>query len=335
MLITLIVPFYNEEQHLSRSIRSILQQTFADYEVLFVDDLSTDGSYALAEQLIHGDERFRLIQNEQKGLFHARNKALAEARGEYICFLDADDELLPDYLSELYTDIQQADADLVVQGFTRIRKDRQEVMSVYTPGVYDLMESAQAAFSSFDVSSLSNVFAKLYRRSIILDHHLLFSPHVYMCEDMFFVVSYISFCRNLLLSSANNYHYIAHGESMSTRYWDYETERQSFFELRKVWDSLFSSYHCPALQTSFGSFYGPYLHRLVFSGLTHPISKKYQKQNIVDIECKFLDEYALNYRPWTKFTRFLKWVIVHRHYRLYLLLVRLAFIRYGIKVRYV
>lgn len=335
MLISLIVPFYNEEQHLTLSIRSIQQQTFTDYEVLLVDDLSTDRSYLLAEQLTQGDERFHLIRNEQKGLYHARNKALAVAQGEYICFLDADDELLPDYLSVLYADIQQTDADLVVQGFTRIKKTHQEVLSVSAPGFYDLTMSAQSAFTSFDVSSLGNVFAKLYRRSIIQNHHLGFSPHVYMCEDMYFVVSYLSVCHSLYLSSANNYRYIAHGESMSTRYWDYETERQSFFELRKAWDDLLSSDPCPALQSSFGAFYGPYLHRLVFSGQLHPRSIKYRKQNTAEIESQFLEGYAQKYQPWTKFTKSLKWAIVHHHYWLYHLLMRLAFIRYGIKVRYV
>lgn len=334
-MITLIVPFYNEEQHLSRSIRSILQQTFADYEVLLVDDFSTDGSYAMAELLTQGDERFRLIRNEQKGLYHARNKALAAARGEYICFLDADDELLPDYLSALYEDIRQTNADLVVQGFSRINNTQQDILFVSTPGFYDLTMSAQSAFTSFDVSSFGNVFAKLYRRSIIQDHHLGFSPYVYMCEDMYFVVSYLSLCRSVFLSSANNYRYIAHRESMSTHYWDYETERQGFFELRKVWDDLLSSYPCPSLQSSYGAFYGPYLHRLVFSGQTHPISNKYQKQNIAEIEGALLDGYAQKYQPWTRFTKSLKWTIVHHHYWLYLLLMRLAFIHYGIKVRYV
>ena len=334
MLITLIVPFYNEEQHLSRSIRSIQQQTFVDYEVLLVDDLSTDGSYALAEQLTHGDERFRLIQNEQKGLFHARNKALAEARCEYICFLDADDELLPDYLSGLLDDSRIAEADLVIQGFTRIQRGCQDSMSISRSGIYDLEKDPQSFFVSYDVSYMGNVFGKIYRRSLIQRHQLVFSPQVLMCEDMYFVLSYLSVCRRVILSNKSNYRYILHSQSMSKCYWSFETEQRSYLALRQVWQRLLDRCECPALLSSYGSFSGSYINRLIFSALTHPVSQAKSHKNMDIINTEFLPIYRQYYCPCTFFTKCLKRAVLSHQYDVYRLLMRLAILRYRLDIHY-
>lgn len=335
LLISLIVPFFNEESRLSRCIRSIQQQTLANYEVILIDDFSTDGSYALAEQLTQGDDHFRLLRNEQKGLYHARNQALSAACGEYICFLDADDYLLPGYLSGLYADSVTFDADLVVQGITHIQGSQHYDVTVSAPGSFDLTKDSQAAFSSFDVSALGNVVGKLFRRQLIADHHLSFSPHVYMCEDLYFTVSYLAVTHRLKLSFATQYQYIMHGQSMSAHYWSYPIERQSFDVLLRAWGSLLSVHHCPALQASYGSFFGTYLHRLVFSALTHPGCHHTRTQHLQEVSNTFHGLYLDFYRPYTTYTRFLKWAIVHHHYWLYLLLCRLAAFRYGILYRYI
>lgn len=334
MQISLIVPFYNEECRLSRCIHSIRQQTFADYEVLLVDDLSTDGSYALAEQLTQGDERFRLIKNEQKGLYHARNKALAIARGEYICFLDADDELLPDYLSDLYDDSRIVEADLIIQGFIRIQGDCQQPLTISAPGIYDLEKDSQSLFASYDVSYMGNVFGKLYRRSLILQHQLSFSPQVLMCEDLFFVLSYLSACRRVILSDKSNYHYILHSQSMSTCYWPFETERCSYLALQQVWQRLLDRCECRALLSSYGSFIGSYINRLIFSALTHPASKGMSQKNMDIINSEFLPTYSQYYSPFTFFTKSLKSAAVSHQYWFYRLLMRLATLRYRHTIHY-
>ncbi len=335
MLITLIVPFFNEESRLPRCIHSIIKQTFSDYEVILIDDCSTDRSYSLAEQLTKGNERFHLIHNEKKGLYNARNKAIAAARGEYICFLDSDDILLPEYLSGLYADSLSSDADLVVQGITHIKGSQHYNVAVLTPGSYDLVKEPQSAFSSFDVSSMGNVVGKLFRRKLIVDNKLSFSPQVYMCEDMYFVVSFLTVTHHIVLSTTTNYHYLFNGESMSAHYWDYMTERESMQELIQAWEQLLSVCCCPALLSSFSSFYGAYLHRLVFTSLTHPGSHNSRTLHLKEIEDTFLDRYCRFYCPCTMYTKSLKWSIEHHLYWVFLLLNKLAFLRYNIKNRFI
>lgn len=334
MLISLIVPFYNEECHLVRCIRSIQQQTFADYEVLLVDNCSTDGSYAIAEQLTQGDERYRLLRTDQKGLFLARNQALAAARGEYICFLDSDDELLPNYLSDLYADSLLSEVDMVVQGFTRVKGDSQEVLSVSQSGIFDLTKESQQAFSFYNVTYMGNVFGKLYRRSLIQEYGLTFSPQVYLSEDLYFVVSYLAVCQRVILSKKSNYLYIFHRKSMSTYYWDFETEQLSYLALEKAWQSLLKTYCCPSLESAYGSFTGNYINRLIFTATNHPQDRRHSEQYLKIIEEKYLSTYQQYYSPTSLFTHGLKWSAVHHFYSLYYALMQAAILRYRIAVNY-
>ena len=99
MKFSVVIPLYNKEHYIETTIRSVLSQTFTDYEVLVVDDGSRDNSLALARQF--ESERVRIIPQENQGVSVARNTGILNARGEYICFLDADDEWLPDYLATI------------------------------------------------------------------------------------------------------------------------------------------------------------------------------------------------------------------------------------------
>lgn len=97
-MVSIIVPTYNREKEISRAINSILQQTYEDYEIIIVDDGSTDHTRSVVEQI--KDDRIRYIQLEQnQGAGHARNIGIQEARFDYIAFLDSDDEWMPDKLN--------------------------------------------------------------------------------------------------------------------------------------------------------------------------------------------------------------------------------------------
>lgn len=98
---SIIIPLYNKAESVERALRSIFSQSIEDYEVIVVDDGSTDGSDKIVE--IVGDKHIRLIRQEHGGVSKARNRGISESHGEWVSFLDADDEWKPDFLSTCET----------------------------------------------------------------------------------------------------------------------------------------------------------------------------------------------------------------------------------------
>ena len=117
-LVSIIVPVYNVEQYLRRCIESILSQTYHNFELILVDDGSTDSSGAICDEYALADERIHVIHKPNGGVSSARNAGIDTAKGEYILFVDSDDRVEPQHISNM---IPSADEDLVRAGFKRMK----------------------------------------------------------------------------------------------------------------------------------------------------------------------------------------------------------------------
>ena len=131
LMISVIVPVYNTEQYLPRCIESILSQSFTDFELLLIDDGSTDGSGKICDAYAEKDNRIRVFHKENGGVSSARNMGLDEAKGEWVYFVDSDDELLHDGLQVLF-DNTNKEVDVVLAGFEEVSEE-----GVISPGVKD------------------------------------------------------------------------------------------------------------------------------------------------------------------------------------------------------
>lgn len=100
MKISVVIPLYNKEKHIQRAINSVFSQTYKKFELIIVDDGSTDGSFEAASTI--QDPRIRIIRQENRGVSAARNRGIMEAKSEWVAFLDADDEWLPGFLEEIW-----------------------------------------------------------------------------------------------------------------------------------------------------------------------------------------------------------------------------------------
>lgn len=106
-MISVIIPLYNKKNSIEATVRSVTAQSYSDWECVVVDDGSTDSSANIVLHLAETDSRIRLIRQENRGVSFARNHGVADARGEYVIFLDADDRLLPNALADLYATIHK------------------------------------------------------------------------------------------------------------------------------------------------------------------------------------------------------------------------------------
>lgn len=118
-MITVVIPLYNKATSIANALDSVLAQTYQDFEVVVVDDGSTDGGGAVVEQYV--DPRIRLIRQANAGVSAARNRGIAEAQGEYVAFLDADDEWMPEFLAEIVA-LQQEFPECKAQATTYVQR---------------------------------------------------------------------------------------------------------------------------------------------------------------------------------------------------------------------
>lgn len=119
--ISIGVPFHNVEEYLPQCLESIIDQTFTDFEVIMVDDGSTDGSFEICQKYVAKDSRFKLFYQENGGVAKARNNCLRHMTGDFITWIDSDDWIEKDYLEKLSDTQKETDADIVSTGLKTFR----------------------------------------------------------------------------------------------------------------------------------------------------------------------------------------------------------------------
>ena len=206
--ISIIVPVYNVRQHLRKCLDSILAQTFRDWELICVDDGSTDGSADILAEYAARDGRVRTVRQANAGQAAARNRGMDEAGGEYVMFCDADDWVEPTWCEELYGAIAaREDVDLVVaRAFidgTCDAKQRQRLEENQRLKFEGVQPVSPEMFPRIDHA----VWMKIFRRSLFTGSGLRF-PVGEVCEDWSFSYGYLAICRKALFLDRKLYHYI-------------------------------------------------------------------------------------------------------------------------------
>lgn len=192
-LVSIIVPVYNTELYLERCIGSILNQEFEDFELLLVDDGSMDRSLEICNRYAAKDARVQVLPLQHGGVSRARNAALEQARGEFVMFVDSDDEIPATCLS----DCLPFDVDFVVGGLVRRTGDKEEHFLPQQTRTYGKDEK----LTFLDEQLLNSIFFdgpchKLFRKSLIDDHHLRFDERLSYAEDKLFVNTFVYHARS-------------------------------------------------------------------------------------------------------------------------------------------
>ncbi|PWG00204.1 glycosyltransferase family 2 protein [Levilactobacillus bambusae] len=199
-IFSVIIPVYNLEDHLAQCLRSLQHQTVSNFEVLIIDDCSTDQSCAVIESCINQDPRFSLKKRSTNhGVSAARNIGLDNARGTYICFVDGDDWLEPDFLSQFLAAFHQAEpTELAISG-------HYGYLSV--PG-RNRDYNQHALLSSINFGIVGGfVWNKCFLKRIIDDHHLRFNEKFTFLEDQLFSFEYAVHIKNAHYNHHKTYHY--------------------------------------------------------------------------------------------------------------------------------
>jgi len=189
-LVSIIMPVYNTAAYLEESVGSVLAQEHRNWELLMVDDGSTDASGKLCDRLAAGDSRIRVIHQENAGVSAARNRGLEEAGGDYICFLDSDDLLDPAYLAWFLRKKEESGADYICCGHGEKREEA--VHWGDQPAPRPLMEAEEfVCLSLEDRLKLPLVcWSWLFPKEKLKDH--TFEKGIAFGEDTLFVLSLLA-----------------------------------------------------------------------------------------------------------------------------------------------
>lgn len=197
-LISIIIPAYNVAPYIGECINSILDQKYSDFEIIIVDDGSTDGTGELCDEFCKKDSRIRVIHKKNEGPSAARNIGVQFAEGSYISFVDSDDMVSPDYLQVLYENAVKFNADISQCGFVRFENENEISASTDNTPVkrdkeylYDLLAEIGPECKSM---GLIVVWNKLIRREIA---DKISFPYGRWHEDEFYV--------NYLMENTNTY----------------------------------------------------------------------------------------------------------------------------------
>lgn len=221
-MVSIIMPVYNVDRYVARAVESIQHQNLRDFELLIVDDGSTDRSGDVCDRLAERDIRIDVFHTPNGGAPAARNFALERARGKYVYFVDADDWAEPDMLTDMVNAAEKNNAELVVAGFY--------IDTYYGSGQEHLTELKavpnaqldQAAFRSyawqlFDTNLLYTPWNKLFLRARIEQEHIRFKPTFW--DDFPFVLDYIRDVSHVSVLSRAYYHFIRQRAESETARW--------------------------------------------------------------------------------------------------------------------
>lgn len=233
-LISIIVPVYNVEKYLDRCINSLLAQTYENYEVILIDDGSTDTSGEICDSWKEKDCRIRVVHKKNAGLGYARNSGLELVLGEYVIFVDSDDFVEKEMLEQMLFHLKKTGADTCYCSFQYYSNEKNRVISkeIVQAGVFsgkDVLLNIIGAEpeNKKDSKKEMSVCACLFSAEIIRNNRLKFkSEREYICEDLPFDIEYLQKAEKVIIIDKPFYNYCINESSLTHRYYPDRIHRE-------------------------------------------------------------------------------------------------------------
>ena len=328
--ISIIMPAYNVEQYIEASILSVINQTDPHWELIVINDGSTDGTRSVIEKLLPLDDRITLINQDNQGVANTRNRGISLAEGQYISFLDADDIYDPTYIEHMSKPLREGSADM---SFCKYREVEGNRVITETPAeVIEILNGVFTDHIEYIPYAKANM-AIMYRLEKIREQQILFQPNAVFAEDTEFVLkAALSF--RITFIPEYLYLYVYRADSAS----------RGIFNSRKYLSELAAYTRVEIFSRKYKELallpesYFPYIKKLLFT--TKNRIRRYLWQALGDGEYNevqyFLTEYQKQYKtPFTvpflglkKITNWPKLAILRSQYRLLWKLVPKAKKRY-------
>ena len=297
-LLTVVIPVYNVEKYLDRCLKSILIQEWKNYDIILVDDGSTDRSPQICDDYVKAYDFISVIHKENGGLSEARNTGLSQAKGEYIYFPDSDDWLEPDTFIALAEALESQKFDII--SFNREFVKGEEDVIISDP-VETQVFNGKDAFVHMLKHSYITGFAndKIYRKSLFVDHDILFPKGKYY-EDLGTNYKLFLSAKKVYATNQKYYHYLIDNPDSITQSWNEKKFRDMFEFYKEVFYSDFvrsqlnqeelhisQLYYVNGLTHILASLYKAKLHKY-YSEITSEVKQELEKNKMTYSEVKFI-----------------------------------------------
>lgn len=249
-VVSVIIPMYNCKRYIEKCLESLIAQSLTEFEIIVVNDGSTDGSEHIVTAFIEKNktQNIRLLSKPNGGISSARNMGIDEAKGEWLAFVDADDWVEPDYLKSMIDQLKKYPADFCIAGFRKYIENTGEMRDSYSPAFY--YGSRETSIEKFCYTA---AYSRLYSRDIVVKNNLRYDVRILYGEDRAFNFTYLSFVKNCLVLNDKKYIYRIREGSQTQKLVMPSMLKHTFESARAFWlsfpdasainNAFFSSYH--------------------------------------------------------------------------------------------
>lgn len=230
-LVSIIIPAYNVEDYIEECVRSVLQQTYKDYEIIIIDDGSTDKTFEICENL--KCSKIKIYQQKNEGVSCARNRGMEYANGDYYVFVDADDVVSTKYVETLVRSVRNV--DMAIIGYTCCINeiDKETDASIRTFSANVILDKLLCG-TDYD----GYLWNKIFKSSIIQQNNIQFEQNITIWEDMYFVLEYLKFSKKVNVMGSKLYFY-RDREGSTVHGFQIDKYRSKYQIMKKIKNGMF------------------------------------------------------------------------------------------------
>lgn len=231
--ISIILPVYNAEKTITTAVQSLLNQKYKNYEIILINDGSLDNSDEICNKFSSEYDCVKYYKFENHGVSYTRNYGISKATGDYIMFIDSDDEYKSNALEEIVKTLDKNDYELIVFGYERIHIEKNNKVKLMQTDFIELtgnitkkqfIEKMQKKFL------FNQIWNKVYKRNIIVNNNIKFDESIFSGEDYKFNINYMKVISNAVYIEKNLYKYYSTSTGLSLK----EKERKIYIKLENL-----------------------------------------------------------------------------------------------------
>lgn len=325
-LVSIIVPCYNIEKYIENCVQSILKQTFSNFELLLIDDGSSDDTLKVLNNLQKNDKRIKILNHKNRGVSYSRNIGIQQSIADYIIFIDGDDFIEFDFIESHIKEIKNQ--EWVVSGMINVKQSKKEKNKNFIKllkSTSDFIIEKKNFFKLIEYNSLATPCCRVYSSEIIKKNKIQFLENISYQEDLLFNLEYMKHIHNIRLIDYFGYHYIEHDNGSSSRY------HFNFEQIILLFEQMISMSNSKEDTLVLQEFFFQTIMKK-FSNIMHPKSPKSNSEKLIEINLVTKSNYynfILPYLMKTKINLILKLILKYKlsfflffYYRIQRLLFR-------------